>query len=470
MENQSRLQTFLSNPSRSLWTMAIPIIAGMMVQTLFNVVDIMFIGWIGAKEVTAVAFVSPLFFILIGLTVGLGAGVTASIAQFIGKKDKKNADNCAEHTILLGIGITLALSILGIFFGEELLVLLGADELGFIAISEFPFIKISYPGEILDIAYTYLKVLLYGIGLVVFSLFFRAILAGEGETKLPMIIGLIGTLLNLILDPIFIFDQFLGYGVKGAALATVISQAVMFVSYLFIIFIRKSTYITFNISDFEYTPSILKTILKIGIPSSAAMLIMSFGQAVMNKILINYPLIGVEAVAAYQIVSRIDMLLFMPILGIGISLTTMVGMFFGAKEYKKLIWIIKYGISRAVYITTFSVILLFISAEMILPLFTEDKKVLEIGVTYLRIIILAYPAVGISVICSRICQALGEGMPLLVTTVTRVLILTAPLSYYFYITNKPIEWVWYAQVFAILVAAIISFLWMRFYLKKFAIV
>ena len=452
MENQSRLQAFLSNPSRSLWTMAVPIIAGMMVQTLFNVVDIMFIGWLGAKEVTAVAFISPLFFIIIGLTVGLGAGVTASIAQFIGKKDKKNADNCAEHTILLGIGITLALSILGILFGEELLVLLGAS------------------GEILDIAYTYLKVLLYGIGLVVFSLFFRAILAGEGETKLPMIIGLIGTLLNLILDPIFIFDQFLGYGVKGAALATVISQAVMLASYLFIIFIRKSTYITFNISDFKYTPSILKTIFKIGIPSSAAMLIMSFGQAVMNKILINYPLIGIEAVAAYQIVSRIDMLLFMPILGIGISLTTMVGMFFGAKEYKKLIWIIKYGISRAVYITTFSVMVLFLSAEMILPLFTEDKKVLEIGVTYLRIIILAYPAVGISVICSRICQALGEGMPLLVTTVTRVLILTAPLSYYFYITGKPIEWVWYAQAFAILVAATISFFWMRFYLKKFAIV
>lgn len=447
MENQSRLQTFLSNPSRSLWTMALPIIAGMMVQTLFNVVDIMFIGWLGAKEVTAVAFVSPLFFIIIGLTVGLGAGVTASIAQFIGKKDKKNADNCAEHTILLGIGITLTLSILGIFFGEELLVLLGAS------------------GEILDIAYTYLKVLLYGIGLVVFSLFFRAILAGEGETKLPMIIGLIGTLLNLILDPIFIFV--LAYGVKGAALATVISQAVMLASYLFIIFVRKSTYITFNISDFQYTPSILKTIFKIGIPSSAAMLIMSFGQAVMNAILINY---SSEAVAAYQIVSRIDMLLFMPILGIGISLTTMVGMFFGAKEYKKLIWIIKYGISRAVYITTFSVMVLFLSAEMILPLFSDNKQVLDIGITYLRIIILAYPAVGISVICSRICQALGEGMPLLVTTVTRVLILTAPLSYYFYITGKPIEWVWYAQAFAILVAATVSFFWMRFYLKKFAIV
>ena len=447
MEKESRLQSFLLNPSKALWTMALPIIAGMMVQTLFNVVDIMFIGWLGAEEVTAVAFVSPLFFIIIGLTVGLGAGVTASIAQFIGQKDKKNADNCAEHTILLGLVITLVLSFLGIVFGEELLVLLGAS------------------GNILDISYTYLKVLLYGIGLAVFSLFFRAILAGEGETKIPMFIGLIGTLLNLILDPIFIFV--LEYGVKGAALATVISQAVMVISYLFIIFVRKSTYITFNISDFKYSSSIISTIFKIGIPSSISMLIISFGQVVMNRILINY---SVEAVAAYQIVSRIDMLLFMPILGIAISLTTIVGMFFGAKEYEKLVSIVKYGISRAVYITIISVAILFILADRILPLFSDDPEVLNIGITYLRVIILAYPAVGLSVICSRICQALGEGMPLLVTTITRVLIITAPLSYYFYITGKPIEWVWYAQVFAILIAATISFGFLRYYSKKFAIV
>ena len=447
MEKESRLQSFLANPSKALWTMALPIIAGMMVQTLFNVVDIMFIGWLGAEEVTAVAFVSPLFFIIIGLTVGLGAGVTASIAQFIGQKDKKNADNCAEHTILLGLVITLVLSFLGIVFGEELLVLLGAS------------------GNILDISYTYLKVLLYGIGLAVFSLFFRAILAGEGETKIPMFIGLIGTLLNLILDPIFIFV--LEYGVKGAALATVISQAVMVISYLFIIFVRKSTYITFNISDFKYSSSIINTIFKIGIPSSISMLIISFGQVVMNRILINY---SVEAVAAYQIVSRIDMLLFMPILGIAISLTTIVGMFFGAKEYEKLVSIVKYGISRAIYITLLSVAILFILADRILPLFSDDPEVLNIGITYLRIIILAYPAVGLSVICSRICQALGEGMPLLVTTITRVLIITAPLSYYFYITGKPIEWVWYAQVFAILIAATISFGFLRYYFKKFAIV
>jgi len=320
-------------------------------------------------------------------------------------------------------------------------------------------------GEILSIAYSYLRILTFGLGLVIFSMFFRAFLAGEGETKIPMIIGLIGTVLNLILDPILIFT--FEYGVRGAAYATVISQIAMVVSYLFIIFVKKSTFISFNIRKFAFNNHIVAKIFQIGIPSSLSMLIISFGQVVMNKILINY---STEAVAAYQIVSRLDMLLFMPILGIAISLTTIVGMFYGAKEFDKLFSVVYYGINRAVIITTVSVIIFFLLAKNILPIFSSNSLVIDIGVTYLKIIILAYPAVGISVICSRVCQALGEGVPLLVTTVTRVIILTAPLSYYFYYIGKPLEWVWYSQVFAILVAAIISFCWMRFYFKKFNIV
>ena len=447
MQKESRLKSFLNNPTQALWSMALPIIAGMMVQTLFNVVDIMFIGWLGADEVAAVAFVSPLFFIIIGLTVGLGAGVTASIAQYIGKKDKKNADNCAEHAILLGIAISVLLTILGVYFGRDLLILLGAYD------------------YILDTAHSYLKILTFGIGGVVFSLFFRAILAGEGETKIPMIIGLVGTISNVILDPIFIF--LLEYGVDGAAIATVLSQVIMLAMYFMVIFVMKKTFISFNFSHFRYTPNILNMIFKVGIPSSLSMLIISFGQAVLNKILINY---GPEEVAAYQIVSRIDMLLFMPCLGIAIALTTIVGMFFGAKEFSKLVWIVKYGISRAVIITIVNVVILYLSAEMILPVFTTNPTVLEVGITYLQIIVLVYPAVAVSVICARICQAFGEGMPLLVVTTIRVLMITAPLALYFEQIGKPIIWVWYAQVLAIVIATGISFLFLQYYFKKFHIV
>lgn len=447
MQKESRLNDFIASPNSSMWRMALPIIAGMMVQTLFNVVDIMFISWLGAEEVTAVAFVSPLFFIIIGLGVGIGSGVTATIAQSIGKKDKKSADNCADHTILIGIIMSLLLTILGVAFGESLLSVLGATS------------------NILSMSYEYLKILTFGIGLGLFSLFFRAILAGEGETKIPMVIGLIGTMLNLILDPILIFT--FNYGVRGAALATVISQVAMVVSYLFIFFIRKSSYISFNFNDFRYNSDIISKIFKIGIPSSLSMLIISLGQVIMNRILINF---STEAVAAYQIVSRLDMLLFMPILGIAISLTTIVGMFYGSKEYDKLLSVVSYGLSRAFIITSLGVVSLFIFADNILTIFSSDKLVISIGVTYLKIIILVYPAVAISVICSRVCQALGQGMPLLITTITRVIILTAPLSYYFYLIGKPIEWVWYSQVFAILIAAAISYSWMKFYFKKFNIV
>ena len=447
MQKESRLDAFIANPYKSMWKMAMPIIAGMMVQTLFNVVDIMFIGWLGADEVTAVAFVSPLFFIIIGLGVGIGTGTTATIAQYIGKKDKENAEKTASQTILIGFLSTIFLTVLGVIYGEGLLSILGAE------------------GEILSIAYSYLRILTFGLGLVIFSMFFRAILAGEGETKIPMIIGLIGTVLNLILDPILIFT--FDYGVRGAAFATIISQIAMVASYLFIIFVKKSTYISFNIRNLSLDNYIISKIFQIGIPSSLSMLIISFGQVVMNKILVNY---STEAVAAYQIVSRLDMLLFMPILGIAISLTTIVGMFYGAKEYKKLLSVVYYGINRAVIITTISVILFFMLAKNILPIFSSNLMVIDIGVTYLKVIILAYPAVGISVICSRVCQALGQGVPLLITTTTRVLILTAPLSYYFYYIGKPLEWVWYSQVFAILIAAIISYAWMKFYFKKFNIV
>ena len=259
----------------------------------------------------------------------------------------------------------------------------------------------------------------------------------------------------------------LEYGVDGAAIATVLSQVIMLVMYFTVIFVMKKTFISFNFRHFRYTPNILNVIFKVGIPSSLSMLIISFGQAVLNKILINY---SSESVAAYQIVSRIDMLLFMPCLGIAIALTTIVGMFFGAKEFSKLVWVVKYGISRAFMITIVNVAILFLSAEIILPIFTSNQEVLSIGITYLKIIVLVYPAVAVSVICARICQAFGQGMPLLVVTTIRVLVITAPLSLYFYQTGKPVVWVWYSQVLAIVIATAISFLFLQYYLRKFHIV
>ena len=120
-ESNSRLKVFLENPSKALWTLAIPIMFGMGIQTLYNLVDMIFIGKLGGQAITGIAFNMPLFFLVLGLTMGLGTGVTASIARFIGQENKKQADNSAEHAVFMAAIISVFLSLIGLMFGLSLI-------------------------------------------------------------------------------------------------------------------------------------------------------------------------------------------------------------------------------------------------------------------------------------------------------------------------------------------------------------
>ena len=222
----SRLDGFIDNPSKALWTLAFPIMAGMGIHTLYTIVDMIFIGRLGGDAIAAVAFNMPLFFLVLGLSFGVGSGVTASIARFIGAKDKVNADNTAEHAVALGLIISTILTTLGLIYGEDLLQRLGATE------------------SVLPLSWDYLKVSLIGLPFMVFSTFFRSILSGEGDMKLPMAVAGLGTILNIILDPIFIFT--LGYGVGGAALASAISQLIVFLIFVYMLFSMPSLDNIFN--------------------------------------------------------------------------------------------------------------------------------------------------------------------------------------------------------------------------------
>ena len=224
-KRHSRLKTFVANPSKSLWTLAIPIIAGMGIQTLYSIVDMIFIGRLSGSAIAAVAFNFPIFFFVMGITFGLGSGVTASIARFIGSEDKVNADNAAEHSILLGISISIVFTLIGWIYGKNLLLLLGT------------------PTNILNDAFNYFIILVSGIGFMILSVFFRSILSGEGDTKFPMYVMGSGTIMNIILDPILIFG--FNMGVSGAAAATIISQAIVCCVFLYAFVIKKYPYISF---------------------------------------------------------------------------------------------------------------------------------------------------------------------------------------------------------------------------------
>ena len=435
----SRLDGFIDNPSKALWTLAFPIMAGMGIHTLYTIVDMIFIGRLGGDAIAAVAFNMPLFFLVLGLSFGVGSGVTASIARFIGAKDKVNADNTAEHAVALGLIISTILTTLGLIYGEDLLQRLGATE------------------SVLPLSWDYLKVSLIGLPFMVFSTFFRSILSGEGDMKLPMAVAGLGTILNIILDPIFIFT--LGYGVGGAAMASAISQLIVFLIFVYMLFVKEHAYIRFRMRDFSPSIFIIKDIIRVGLPASMSMIIMAFGQLVFNRILVRF---STDAVAAYQVGGRMDMVIFLPIMAIASALTTLVGMFFGAKEIEKIKFIAKYGIIRSMMVTGVLSIILYIFAPLVVKSFTLDVGIQSIAVTYLRFICLIYPLIAIGMTVGRILQGLGKGLPMLVITSIRILALSAPLALYFImVLNKSIEWVWYAMIISTIVSVVISVIWLK---------
>ena len=404
-----------------------------------------YIGRLGGDAIAAVAFNMPIFFFIMGLSFGLGNGVTASIARFIGSNDKANADNSAEHAVAMGALISLILTVSGLLFGKNILLFIGCTD------------------DILPLAWDYLKVSCYGLSFGIFSGFFRSILAGEGEMKLPMIVAGLGTVLNTILDPIFIF--YMKLGVAGAAWATTMSQIVVFFVFIYMLFVKRHTYVRFRLKDFSFSSYIIYDIIKVGIPVSMSMVVMSVGQLVFNRLLVNF---STDAVAAYQIGGRLDMIVFLPIFGIASALTTIIGMFYGAKEFDKIKSISFYGIKSSLLITSISSVFLFIFAPSVVKIFTADLQIQNISIDYLRIMSLMFPFISVGLTIGRILQGLGRGMPSLIITIVRVIGLAGPLAYYFtFVLDKPVEWIWYSMFVSGILATTISVTWLTIAFKKF---
>ena len=442
---ETPLQSFKDDPFKSMWRLAVPIMIGMGIQTLYTIIDMIFIGRLGGDAIASVAFNMPIFFFVMGLYFGLGNGVTASIARFIGSNDKVNADNSAEHAVAMALAISLILTVSGLLFGKQILLFIGCTN------------------EILPLAWDYLKVSCYGISFGVFSGFFRSILAGEGEMKLPMVVAGLGTVLNTILDPIFIF--YMDLGVAGAAWATTISQIVVCLVFIYMLFVKNHTYVRFKLKDFSYSSYIIYDIIKVGIPVSMSMVVMALGQLVFNRLLVNF---STDAVAAYQIGGRVDMIVFLPIFGIASALTTIVGMFYGADEFEKIKSISLYGIKSSFLITTICSVFLFIFAPSVVKVFTMDTVIQKISIDYLRTISFLFPFISIGLTIGRILQGLGRGMPSLIITIVRVIGLAGPLAYFFtFVLDKPVEWIWYSMFISGIFATIISITWITVAFRKF---
>ncbi|MBT4036227.1 MAG: MATE family efflux transporter [Candidatus Marinimicrobia bacterium] len=434
----SRLDSFIDNPRKAIWTLGLPVMTGMAVQTLYSIVDMLFVARISVNAIAALGFNLPLFWMAMGISFGLGTGVTAVIARFIGARDHAAATNVAEHGLLLGLIIGGAFSTVGLLFGEEILIRLGT------------------PDELMADTLSYFQVIAGGFIFMITGIFLRSIFSGEGDTKTPVKIQVTSTIINIILDPILIFG--FDMGVRGAALATVLSMIVAVVMYSRVILFKKVTLLQLNLKYFKYKSKFIKDIFRIGIPSSLSMIIMSLGAALFNWILVHY---SPEVIAGYQIAGRLDQIFFLPIMAIAGSLVTLVGMFYGAQRFDLINSVIKDGLRYGIFIGLGSGLLFYIIAPYVFRIFTDDPTVLAVAVSIIRTFSPIYWLIAIGMISGRALQGLGTGIPSLVITAIRVAVVSGPLAYYFAVVlDKPYVWVWYASVIAVFIAAGTSLTWL----------
>ena len=442
IENKkSRLNEFIENPKKSLWKLSLPMMFGMSVQAIYMLVDTAFIGrMIGGTALASLGYVFPFLFVIMGITFGLGSGATTLIAQFTGSKNKQNVDNAAKHTILLGLLIGIIIIIIGFIFGEKLLKMQGAKN------------------EIIVMAIDYFHIMIFGSIFMILSIFFRSIMSGVGEMLFPMKVLGIGTIINIILDPFLIFY----YNISGAALATIISQIIVTLIFIYFLFFKHASYVSFNFNSFKFNFYIIKKIFYLGIPASLSMIIMSMGLMLFNNILGTS-----EAVAAYQTAGRIEHFFFLPIISIATSLVTLVGMYYGAKRIDLIKIIIKYSIQRSVLIAFCFSLFFFFFIDYLTFIFIDDKKINELIVLYFKIMAFAYPFITIGMTSSRVMQGLGYAYPMFILTLFRVVIISASLAWYFVIIlHKPAHYAWIGTLISCFLTSLFSIFWLKKILNK----
>jgi len=439
MNKSSKVDTFIENPFRAVWTLSIPIMFGMAVQTVYSIVDMIFVGRLGADAIAALTFNMPLMFFSIGITFGIGTGATSVIARFMGAKNKEQADNTAEHTVAIGVIMALIISLVGYTWRYDI------------------FRILKTPHEIIPLATDYFSIIVLGFIFTILNVFFRSIMAGEGDTRTPIYFQTVGTVLNIILDPVFIFV--LELGVKGAAYATILSQMIVTGLFIHFLFIKKGSYLDFHYRSFSFSWDIIRKIMSIGIPSSFSMIIMSLGAMVFNSIIVRF---GALAVAAYGVGGRLDQIFFLPIMALSSSMVTLGGMFFGAGRTdlirKTLMYTLKIGLYLSVSMGSF----FYIASPFLLRIFSPDPELLRLAVQYIRYIVFAFPFITVGMISSRTFQGFGEGLPGLILTSLRVVLLSAPLAYLFVaVMQLGIVFIWIAMIISSVFISAISFAWIR---------
>lgn len=399
-------------PEKAIVTLAIPILIYLLISNSYNIIDGMWISGIGKAAITAVGSITPLFNVVNGVAMGIGAGATSAISYFIGLNDKGRADNVGVHTIILTLIISVIMTVVIVF---SLRYYLGMYHIDANAINQG--MEYGIPLFLNLYSFVFLGVL-------------TGILRGEGETKKPMIASSIGLILNAILDPIFIYT--LNMGVMGAAISTILTSILSLVILSYWVFVKKTTYLKFSFKSFKFDLFIIKKILSVGIPASIELFIMNIATTLYLMFISSIS--GNYGIAVFTAGNWIYYLGIMPITATCFALVPVVGNALGSGDLDKIKKAYEFGCKYAVILGTLIAICIFVFAEPLGLIFShtsQNSDLLSGLVLFIRIVVFCLPFLGIGLPSTFMYQGLGKGVHSLMWTLIRELLFSVFFTYLF---------------------------------------
>ncbi len=441
------IKILLGDPERAILKLSLPMIVAMSVQTLYNLVDAVWVAGLGADALAAIGFAFPFFFAAMALSNGLGIGGGSAISRRIGSQDKKGADNVAVHTITIML-LTAVLFTIPLFFcAEELFVKIGA-------------------GKTVDLAVAYAQIIFAGSIFIFFTNTANAILRAEGDSRRAMYAMVLGASMNIVLDPIFIYT--FEMGISGAAWATIASLAVSSILMLNWMLFKKNTYVSFKFRGFRFDKSIVRDIFGVGVPAAVMQLAMTFTLLIMNAIIV---MVGnTDGVAVYTTGWRVVSIATLPLVGIATAVVSVTGAAFGKHSFEKANIAHRYATKIGFSIEAVIAAVTFIFAPQIAAVFTYTEGAAHIApdlIIFLRVASLFYVTVPYGMLSSSLFQGTGKGVNALIVTVLRTIILT-PLCSFLLAFNlgMGLNGIWWGLVVANTIGSAVAFAWARLYIRR----
>ncbi|MFA5210972.1 MAG: MATE family efflux transporter [Patescibacteria group bacterium] len=432
---QSRENLLAEAPiNKLLIKLSVPAIVGMFVIALYNIVDTIFVGrGVGMTAITAISIIFPLYMIIMAFSQVFGVGGASLISRKLGERKKEEAETVLGNVLSLVFLSSIIISILLLVFIEPLMKIFGASE------------------EILPLSIKYGQIIFGGLIFFSFGVAASSLVRAEGEAKMAMLSMILGSIINIILDYIFIIKY--NWSVAGAAWASVLSNVFSFF-YIFSFYFLGKSLLKIKIKNFKLQKNIVKEIFGIGLSDFARQSSFSLVVVIINRLLGFYG--GDLAIATYGIVQRLVSFVMMPIFGLIQGMQPIVGFNYGAGDVKRVLKTIRLSVFYGTCLSVFAFFIFLFFSRFMVAIFTTEKDLLEMGEHALKIIFLSAPFIGLQVVSGGMYQAMGRaGVAFFISIFKQFLVLIPFLFILSYLFN--LDGIWYAFAISDVIAFVVSF-------------